>query len=412
MKNFYGITRKSAIFCSALALMASAQPLSANSALAQTEARAPGLIITHAPLPESLREKIYGAPRKPREITPQQISGDTYRSVASSTIGREISTLEWDLSTLHSNIGSLTSTIETLQRDSEQYSAQYYANVGTINTQLQSGTTPGNPRLVAKLADAQNNLEALNSNISQMNDQAVRAAEVASQASFILNNVRAAYRLSGAVEEDHVRLAELEDSVNSTVVVIERILNNVSDSIARSTAYLSTERNNIRTLALAVENGDLYGRSLSNRPFSMATPYSGNVDGGYVQPASAPAAAMDQAYYNDNTQMQAQPAALPAGGRPLAKIKFDRNDVDYEQAVYVAVNEAMTRYPNARFDLVAVHPTQGNAAEVAIESTRARRNAERVLRTLTQMGVPSENIDLSYDQSDAAQTNEVHIFIK
>ncbi|MEZ5919436.1 MAG: hypothetical protein R3D66_05910 [Alphaproteobacteria bacterium] len=46
----------------------------------------------------------------------------------------------------------------------------------------------------------------------------------------------------------------------------------------------------------------------------------------------------------------------------------------------------MDRYPDARFDLVAVTPTGGNAAEVTNESTRARRNAERVLRTLTQMG--------------------------
>lgn len=408
MKNLNGIMRKSVTFCSALALVATIQVLNTPQLHAQAAAEsAPGLIITHAPLPESLREKIYGAPRKVREITPQEISGDTYRSVAGSTIGREISTLQGDLSTLHGNIGSLTSSIEGLQRDSERLSAQYYANVATINTQLQSGTTPGNPRLVSKLAEAQNDLEALNGNISSMNAQAVRASEVASQAAHMLNNVRSSYALSGAVEEDHVRLAELEDSVNGTVVVIERILNNISDSIARSTAYLSTERNNIRTLALAVENGDLYGRSLSNRPFSMAAPYSGNVDAGYIQ-ASAPATSSTQAYEAPAQVQQ----ALPAGGRPLAKIKFDRNDVDYEQAVYVAVNEALQRYPNARFDLVAVHPTQGNAAEVAIESTRARRNAERVLRTLTQMGVASESIDLSYDQSDAAQSNEVHLYIK
>lgn len=404
--------RKSVTLCSALALISTVQALNAPYANAQTasaSAPAPGLIITHVPLPESLREKIYGAPRKVREITPQEISGDTYRSVAGSTIGREISTLQTDLSTLHGNIGSLTSSIEGLQRDSERLSAQYYANVATINTQLQSGTTPGNPRLVAKLGEAQNDLEALNGNISAMNQQAVRASEVASQAAHMLNNVRSSYALSGAVEEDHVRLAELEDSVNGTVVVIERILNSISDSIARSTAYLSTERNNIRTLSLAVENGDLYGRSLSNRPFSMAAPYSGTVDSGYIQ-ASAPApSSAPQASYDAPAQMQ---PALPAGGRPLAKIKFDRNDVDYEQAVYVAVNEALQRYPSARFDLVAVHPTQGNAAEVAIESTRARRNAERVLRTLTQMGVPSESIDLSYDQSDMAQTNEVHLYIK
>ena len=70
------------------------------------------------------------------------------------------------------------------------------------------------------------------------------------------------------------------------------------------------------------------------------------------------------------------------------------------------------RYPDARFDLVAVTPAQGNAAEVAIESTKARRNAESVLRTLTAMGLEQERIDLSYSKSDRAAANEVHLFVK
>ncbi len=107
-----------------------------------------------------------------------------------------------------------------------------------------------------------------------------------------------------------------------------------------------------------------------------------------------------------------QASAALSGPRPLAKIKFDRSDVAYEEPVYLAVNEALKRYPNARFDLVAVTPTQGNAAEVAIESTKARRNAEKVLRTLSQMGLPQDRVDLSYSESGQAASNEVHLFVK
>ena len=101
-----------------------------------------------------------------------------------------------------------------------------------------------------------------------------------------------------------------------------------------------------------------------------------------------------------------------SGPRPLAKIKFDRPDVAYEEPVYLAVNEALKRYPNARFDLVAVTPTEGNAAQVAIESTKARRNAEKVLRTLTQMGLTQDRVDLSYSENASAAVNEVHLFVK
>ncbi|MCD8497866.1 MAG: hypothetical protein LRZ85_07170 [Alphaproteobacteria bacterium] len=106
-----------------------------------------------------------------------------------------------------------------------------------------------------------------------------------------------------------------------------------------------------------------------------------------------------------------QQAAL-SGPRALVKIKFDRPDVNYEQALYIAVSEALQRYPNARFDLVAVHPTEGNAAKVAIESTRARRNAERVLRSLTQIGLPADRVDLSYAKSEEARFNEVHLYVR
>lgn len=338
--------RKSTFFCSALALIGGS--LASSSIPAQAQGSTPALVITHAPLPDSLKAKIYNAPREVREITAKEISGDAYRSLSGTMVGQEISSLQNNLVTLQGQIENLASGLTSLQQNGERLSAQYYANVATINTQLQSGTTPGNPRLVRKLSEAQSDIQALNENVSQLNSLAVQISETASQTSYMLDSTRSAYALSGAVEEDHVKLAELEDSINNTMVIIERLLNTVSDSISRTTAYLSTERNNIRTLALAVTNGDLYGRSLSNRPFAQAVAYNG-------------AAANFSANSGDMGAQQPmqQQAALPAGGRPLAKIKFDRADVEYEQAVYIAVNEALERYPNARFDLVAVHPHRG-----------------------------------------------------
>ena len=78
----------------------------------------------------------------------------------------------------------------------------------------------------------------------------------------------------------------------------------------------------------------------------------------------------------------------------------------------MAVQNAMQRYPNGRFELIAVHPTSGNPAQLAIESTRARRNAEKVLRTLTQMGVSMDKIDLSNAPSAQATNSEVHLFLR
>jgi hypothetical protein len=198
------------------------------------------------------------------------------------------------------------------------------------------------------------------------------------------------------------------------------MLNNVNDDITRTTAYLGTERDNLRTLALAITTGDMFGKSLSNRPFSSAPkaefmPPAASAYGAGLTPPPVAAAPGEP---GDNMAMMTPPAPPPSAlapngqPRPLVKIRFDRPDVSYEQPVYMAVNEALTRFPNAHFELVAVHPSKGNVAEVAIESTRARRNAEKVLRSLQQMGVDLTRVNLSYAPSDQATTNEVHLYVR
>src|SRR3546814_4145350 len=58
-------------------------------------------------------------------------------------------------------------------------------------------------------------------------------------------------------------------------------------------------------------------------------------------------------------------------------LRFDRPDVEYQQALYTAVNRALERRPQAVFDLVAVAPSRGSAAQAAANTTTARRNADR-----------------------------------
>ena len=366
----------------------------------------PPLIITNAPLPEALRNNVYSKPARAPGIEAGDIIDQSYyQSVQSTPVSQRVQELSGTLYNLQNKATSVSENLNVLQRENEQKSAAYYASIATINTQLQVGTTPGNPRLVRKIDEARNNYDSLSVGVKALNELSDSAAKLASEGAFLLESARAAYSLSGAIEEDHIQLAELEDATNNTLVIIDRLLNTVNDDITRTNTYLSSERNNLRTLSLAVANGDLYGTALASRPFSNAPQY----EQGFI-PASTGGAATAGA-------PQAVPVAPVAssglsGPRPLVKIRFDRPDVEYEQPVFMAVNEALERYPDARFDLVAIHPSAGNAAEVAIESTRSRRNAEAVLRTLTQMGLDTNRVDLSYDKSDTANSSEVHIFVK
>lgn len=363
--------------------------------------RGPSLVISDAPIPADLQEKVYRVHPPAPVVEPSDLTGDSYYAPTETIVGRKVEELRRDLSDLQGKIAGLSERLTSLETDGQTKAADYYASVATISTQLQSGTTPGNPRLVQRLNTAQDSLEKLAGNVTQLNSLAVEVANVASLSSFLLEAARASYGLSGAIEEDHARLAQLEDSINNTIVVIDRILNNVNDDISRTAAYLSSERSNLRTLSLAITTGDLFGKSLSNRPFSGLS--NASPEPGGVLPASAG---------GPSPGVGAGSAAPLSKPRPLVKIRFDRPDVAYEQPVYMAMSEALDRYPQARFELVAVHPSVGNAAQIAIESSRARRSAEKVLRTLTEMGLPMDRVDLSYTPSPDAKSSEVHIYIR
>ena len=93
-------------------------------------------------------------------------------------------------------------------------------------------------------------------------------------------------------------------------------------------------------------------------------------------------------------------------------IRFDRDDVAYEQPLYRAVSEALNRRPQAVFDLVAVSPSRGNPAERQIAANRARDHAEEVLRTLVNLGLPPNRISLTASATGDAADSEVHLFVR
>jgi hypothetical protein len=111
-------------------------------------------------------------------------------------------------------------------------------------------------------------------------------------------------------------------------------------------------------------------------------------------------------------QVSAGAPVSTANRRPLVVIRFDRNDVPYQQALYNAVSRVLEKRPDAVFDLVAVAPAAGGQARVALNSNKARRQAEGVLRSLIEMGLPPARVAVAARTSAESRTNEVHLFIR
>jgi len=380
------VTFRTLLPACALAMMLSACHADGHSSSTQTSSgnRMPGLVVSSEPPPEV----IYRRGSRDTVLAGQDSSalrGYSAQNIE-TLVTRKVGELRRDLDSLKRSTNSYGDRLKTLQVKSDAAAAQYYEQVATINTELQAGSTPGNPVLVERWNTAQERLEALSQNAAHLNGLATDLANEASKASYLQENVRAAYGLSGAVKEDHVKLRALEDEVNQTIVTLNRLLTSTSDEINRRQAYLRTEKLNLQTLSLAVANGELYGQNLSNSLFKRAT--------------------------QEATTFSAPAAQNPATRRPLVIVRFDRSNVNYEQALYTAVGQALEKYPAAKFDLVAVSPAQGNAAELALASTEARKNGEAVLRSLTQMGLPLERVRLNAANSSSVRNSEVHLYLQ
>ncbi len=313
-------------------------------------------------------------------------------SFTGTDVSQKIDHLRVDLSNLQANIQANSDAFRSIRVVTENHSQAYHGVVAAISARLQVGTTPGNPILVDQWNEAQAQLDRINENIGQLNNVSTASAANSTLANFLLEAARAAYSLSGAIDEDHRQLRILEDDINRTIVMIERLLKELSEDIARQTTYVQGERSNLTALSLAIKNGELYGMSLANRSF-MTMP---SVSSKNLQNAVEPVASMD----------------LTSALSPLVVIRFDQANVSYERALYSALSTAMERKPDAQFDLVAVSPSRGNPAAQALGTSSARKFAEQVLRSLTDMGLSPQRVTLSAKSSETADVNEVHLFVK
>ena len=302
-------------------------------------------------------------------------------------VGQKVNTMRGELQALQSRVNQRNDTLQQIRLTTTQNAQRYHGTVAAINARLQLGTTPGNPILISQWNQAQAELDRIGIDIAAMNSLANEVAADSSMSAFLLESARATYGLAGAIDEDHRQLATLEDETNRSVVLIDRLLNELSEDVSRQTGYVGNERRNLTTLSLAVKNGELYGASLANRAFYSAAPITS-------------AAPTRTGSFVADTR------------RPLVVIRFDRPDVPYQQALYTAISKTLERRPAARFELVAVTPSGTSSAQVALGQSKSRKNAERVMRTLTDMGLPADRVNLSSTTNAQASTNEVHIYVR
>lgn len=346
-----------------------------NSDISASDAAAPTATGgTAVPAPTAEAPPIAGGGAPVATITPVAIDPG---SDTGTQVNKTIQTLRNQMSGLETKLAANAARLADLRNNGAAAAGAYQESKARITTRLQVGTTKGNPELVSEWNSAQSSLDTLSANINQLNALGTDVTGDSSSAHFVLDQIGATFNVSGAVDEDHRQLSLLEDETNQTIVLVDRLLKETSDNIQRQTAYVASERSNLAVLSNSIKNGELYGGT----------------------PGLSAAAA------SNNLQ-------FASSGTPLVVVRFDRPNVDYQQILYAALNQALQSRPNSSFQVVAVSPTRGNAASVQIAQTTARRHAQEIMRSMTDMGVPASRLNVASSTDPSATASEVRVFMR
>lgn len=296
-------------------------------------------------------------------------------------VGQKVITFRNELAQLQESIRKHNEELQKIRASVINNALQYHKLIGTIEAKLQVGTTPGNPQMFGMLQGAQNNIQVMNANTIALNQLAARVASDAAMTNYLLDSIRAAYSVSGAVDEDHRQLRILENETNQTSILIGSLLQEVNLDAERQLQYIETARNYIVDLNSAIKAGS-YG--VSNVP----------LPGAQYTNASA-------------TQFNAK-SSSHASGSPLFTAKFNKSNVKYQDGLKQAVSSAISRKPGVMFEVVAVSPANGNS----LSKNSAQSNATQIFQDMIEMGVSAERISLSSRTSPTANSAEVQIYVK
>ncbi len=308
------------------------------------------------------------------------VPGVTQFPSTGTAVGDQVEDLRDQLKDLQGKVREENATLQQVRNAIRTNAGAYNQTVAGINSSLQIGTTPGNPNMVDAWNQARNDLDQVNRDASSLTALMNEVSASSAMAGYLLESTQATFAVRGAVDADHQQLAVLQDETSQTAVTIDRLLNELTTDVARTSNFISTESNNLRTLSVAVDNGQFIGSSLS----SMSTGI----------PAPAPFGG---------------PQSLVGTREPLVVIRFDRPNVDYDAVLYSAVAAALDRRPNAAFDVVAVSP---GGQQARLNSARGRRYAEQVMRSLANMGLPLDRISIGATASPNVYVDEVYVYVR
>lgn len=294
-------------------------------------------------------------------------------------VGQKVMTFRGELSQLQNSIRTNNAELQKIRNSIINNALEYHKTIAEIETKLQVGTTPGNPHMFEKLAKAENNIQVMNTNAAALNQLSGRISADTANTDYLVEAIRSAYSISGAVDEDHRQLRILENEAGQTSILMHSLLNEVNSDISRQQQYVKTANTNITNLSSAIRVGSF---GVNNAPISRSPLLATSSD--------------------SSTYIEADVPAF-VGGKPLFSVRFANKNVDYKDGLKKAVANALAKKKNVVFDIVAVN---------SLQSTSANEYASKIFQEVINLGVTADRINISSKIDTETDFPAVMIFVK
>jgi hypothetical protein len=294
-------------------------------------------------------------------------------------VGQRILEMQNEFKKLDNEISEKKTNFDLLKSTGIKSAENYHSIVAAIAARLQIGTTPGNPILLDQFENAQTELASVSAQGQNIVDVGNKISLLSTRVAYLLEQARAAKKLRGAVDQDHRDLSSFQDALKRRSVDVMRSLEELNETIRRREIFLAAERRRLTLLANAISVGESFGTGL------------GTVN-------SLPV---------NNQDQRSQSSVSPS---PIAVFKIRSESENYHQDLFGAVSAALEKAPKAKFTLVAVSSSAGNASKQAERAANAKLDVGKLISSLVSMGMPVDRLSVNSLSVASIENTEVRLY--